>query len=109
MMASGMNGQDFAFHGYLPVRANARATALRKLDDAVTRSGATQLFIETPYRNEAMVAAVLRACRPQTRFCVAADLTLATEQVISRSIAEWRAAPKPGLSGRPAMFLLGTD
>jgi 16S rRNA (cytidine1402-2'-O)-methyltransferase len=109
MMASGMNGQDFAFHGYLPVRADARAAALRKLDDAVARSGATQLFIETPYRNEAMVAAVILACRPQTRFCVAADLTLATEQVISHSIAEWRAAPKPGLSGRPAMFLLGTD
>ncbi|MGH8851901.1 MAG: SAM-dependent methyltransferase, partial [Casimicrobiaceae bacterium] len=76
LMASGMNGQCFAFHGYLPVRADARAAALKTLDDAVARTGATQLFIETPYRNEAVVAAVLRVCRAGTRFCVAADLTL---------------------------------
>lgn len=109
LMASGMNGQNFVFHGYLPVRAEARAPALQALDAAVARSGATQLFIETPYRNEAMVAAVLATCRPQTRFCVAVDLTLPDEQIVSRTIAQWRAAPRLHLSGRPAMFLLGSD
>jgi 16S rRNA (cytidine1402-2'-O)-methyltransferase len=107
LMASGMNGQRFTFHGYLPIRAEARAAALRTLDDAVARDGATQLFIETPYRNEAIVAAVLGSCRRGSRFCVAADLTLPTEQVVSRSIADWWAAPPLRLSGRPAMFLLG--
>jgi len=109
LMASGMNGQSFAFHGYLPVRAEARAKALRALDDAAMRTGATQLFIETPYRNEAMVAAALAVCRPQTRFCVAADLTLASEQIVSRTVEQWRAAPCLHFSGRPAMFLLGKD
>jgi 16S rRNA (cytidine1402-2'-O)-methyltransferase len=108
LMASGMNGQNFVFHGYLPVRAEARTAALRALDAAVTRTGATQLFIETPYRNEAMVAAVLAACRAQTRFCVAVDLTLTSEQIVSRTVEQWRTAPRGQLSGRPTMFLLGS-
>ena len=109
LMASGLNGQQFVFHGYLPVRAEARAAALRSLDAAATKSGATQLFIETPYRNEAMVAAVLSACRPRTLFCVAADLTLPSEQIVSRTVEQWRQAPSLRLAGRPAMFLLGGD
>ena len=108
LMASGMNGQNFAFHGYLPVRADLRAASLKKLDRAA-QSGVTQIFIETPYRNAAIVAAALEACRPETRFCVAADLTLPTEQVISRSIADWRAGLPVDWSKRPAMFLLGCD
>src|SRR6202008_4739676 len=68
LMASGMNGQAFAFHGYLPSRPAARAVALRALDHALSRTGATQLFIETPYRNEAMIDAVLESCSPATRF-----------------------------------------
>ena len=109
LMASGMNGQSFVFHGYLPVRAEARVAALRALEAALTRSGATQLFIETPYRNEAMVAAVLAVCRAATRFCLAVDLTLPGEQVVSRTVEQWRSAPPMRLSGRPAMFLLGSD
>lgn len=108
LMASGMNGQQFVFHGYLPVRAEARAAALRQLD-AATTSGATQLFIETPYRNEAIVAAVLAVCRPQTVFCVAADLTLPSEQIVRRTVEQWRKAASLHLAGRPAMFLLGGD
>jgi 16S rRNA (cytidine1402-2'-O)-methyltransferase len=104
-----MNGQNFVFHGYLPVRAEARAAALKALDVAAANSGATQLFIETPYRNEAMVAAVLAVCRPRTLFCVAADLTLPTEQIVSRTVEQWRTAPSLRLAGRPAMFLLGRD
>jgi 16S rRNA (cytidine1402-2'-O)-methyltransferase len=109
LMASGMNGQNFVFHGYLPVRAEARAAALKALDAAVARSGATQLFIETPYRNQAIVAAVLAVCRPRTLFCVAADLTLPSEQIVSRPVEQWRTAPSLRLSGRPVMFLLGSD
>ena len=109
LMASGMNGQNFVFHGYLPVRAEARSAALRALDAAAAGSGATQLFIETPYRNEAIAAAVLAVCRPRTLFCVAVDLTLPSEQIVRRTVEEWRTAPTLRLSGRPAMFLLGRD
>lgn len=108
LMASGMNGQNFVFHGYLPVRAEGRAAALRALDAAVARTGATQLFIETPYRNEAIVDAVLAVCAVRTRFCMAVDLTLPGELIVSRTIGEWRTAPRLRLAGRPAMFLLGS-
>ena len=77
------------------------------LDDSVRRTKATQLFIETPYRNDALVDAILVACRPELRFCIAVDLTLQTEQVQNRRIAEWRVAPRPSLDRRPAIFLLG--
>ena len=108
LMAAGMNGQQFAFHGYLPVAAEARIKALKALDEAVTRSGVTQIYIETPYRNDAMLAATLAACRGTTALCIAADLTLPTEQVIRRPIAQWRIATNTELGRRPAIFLLGT-
>ena len=107
LMAAGMNGQQFAFHGYLPVPAEARVKALKTLDDAVARSGATQIYIETPYRNDAMLAATLAACRASTELCVASDLTLPTEQVIRRSITDWRRAERVEFNRRPAIFLLG--
>ncbi len=109
LMASGMNGQAFAFHGYLPAKSGERERALRALDDALTRSGATQLFIETPYRNEALLAAMLASCRAQTRLCVAIDLSLPSEQIVSCSVASWRKLPRPVLARRPAIFLLGKD
>ena len=108
LMAAGMNGQRFAFHGYLPVAPGARIKALKTLDDAVARSGVTQIYIETPYRNDALLAATLAACRATTVLCVAADLTLPTEQVIRRPIAQWRDSARTDLSRRPAIFLLGT-
>jgi 16S rRNA (cytidine1402-2'-O)-methyltransferase len=108
LMAAGMNGQQFAFHGYLPVAPEARIKALKALDDAVARSGVTQIYIETPYRNDALLAATLAACRATTELCVAADLTLPTEQVIRRTIAQWRDSARTALSRRPAIFLLGT-
>jgi 16S rRNA (cytidine1402-2'-O)-methyltransferase len=107
LMASGMNGQVFAFHGYLPSKPAPRSVALKTLDQALTRTGATQLFIETPYRNEAMVDAVIETCSPATRFCVAIDLTLPSELIVSREIAAWRSEVRPALANRPAMFLLG--
>ncbi|HEY8624232.1 MAG TPA: SAM-dependent methyltransferase [Casimicrobiaceae bacterium] len=108
LMAAGMNGQQFAFHGYLPVVPEARIKALKALDEAVARNGVTQIFIETPYRNDAVLAATLAACRATTVLCVAADLTLPTEQVIRRPIGNWRDTARIGLNRRPAIFLLGT-
>lgn len=109
LMASGMNGQAFAFQGYLPAKPGLRERALRQLDDTVGRTGATQLFIETPYRNEALVAAVLATCSPKTRFCAAVDLSLPSEEIVSRSVAAWREARRPPYAKRPAIFLLGRD
>ena len=107
LMASGMNGQRFAFHGYLPIKTEARAQRLRALDAMAAQSGATQLFIETPYRNAAMIAAVLAHCRRETQFCVAVDLTLPNEWIGRRTIATWREESVPAFNKRPAVFLLG--
>jgi 16S rRNA (cytidine1402-2'-O)-methyltransferase len=108
LMAAGMNGQRFVFNGYLPVAAEARVKALKALDDAVALGGATQIYIETPYRNDVLLTATLAACRATTDLCVAADLTLPTEQVVRRSIAQWRRTAHIELDRRPAIFLLGT-
>src|SRR5512135_2101976 len=90
LMASGLNGQHFCFHGYLPVKPEARAEALRSLE-AQSRSGArTEIFIETPYRNAAMLESLARALRPSTIVCVAADLTLETEHVERATAREWK-------------------
>jgi 16S rRNA (cytidine1402-2'-O)-methyltransferase len=108
LMAAGMNGQRFTFHGYLPVASEARVAALKALDDAVAQTRVTQIAIETPYRNDALLAAALATCRPSTELCVAIDLTLPSEQIVRRTIAHWRAAARIDLKRRPAIFLLGT-
>jgi 16S rRNA (cytidine1402-2'-O)-methyltransferase len=105
LMASGLNGQQFAFHGYLPVDAAQRAQRLRELEQASRRGGATQIFIETPYRNRALFEAILAACGPQTRLCVATDLTLPGESVLTLPIAQWRGRT-PAIERRPTVFLL---
>ena len=109
LMASGLNGQAFHFHGYLPVKPDARAAALRALDDAVQKSGHTQIFIETPYRNQSLLAHVIAVCSPTTRLCVASELTTAAEAIEMRSIEEWRTRTHPDLARKPALFLLGGD
>ena len=106
LMASGMNGQAFAFHGYLPVPAPARAEAIRALEAESRATGRTQLFIETPYRNAALLAALVETCRPQTRLCVAADLTLETESVEARAIRAWKGRDFGRYAKRPTMFVL---
>ena len=104
LMASGMNGQRFAFHGYLPVERAKRAHAIKALE---VRSGAeTQIFIETPYRNGALFSALLEHCRGDTLLCIAADLTSPAGFVSARPIREWKTKP-PMLDRRPAVFLLG--
>ena len=92
LMASGMNGQGFVFHGYLPVKAAARAEAIQTIEAASARTGHAQIFIETPYRTAALIAALVATCKPATRLCVAADLTLPTES-IGRSRSASGAAP----------------
>ena len=106
LMASGMNGQGFVFHGYLPVKADARNAAIQSLEAASTRTGHAQIFIETPYRNGALLAALASSCKPATRLCVAADLTLPTESVVSQSMREWRGTDGARYSRRPAIFVL---
>jgi 16S rRNA (cytidine1402-2'-O)-methyltransferase len=106
LMASGMNGQGFAFHGYLPVKTDARAEAIRRLEADSRRTGFAQLFIETPYRNPVLLAALVANLAPATRLCVAADLTLATESVVSQTIRDWRATDVARYAKRPAIFVL---
>jgi len=104
LMASGMNGQRFAFHGYLPVDRMERARRLRELDALSFRE--TQIFIETPYRNAAMLQSLLEHCRGDTLLCIAADLTLPAASVITRSVALWKKNP-PAVDRRQVVFLLG--
>jgi 16S rRNA (cytidine1402-2'-O)-methyltransferase len=106
LMASGLEGQRFAFHGYLPAREPERSRRIVELEAESRKFAQTQLFIETPYRNAALLDALLAACRPQTLLCVASDLTLATETVITRRVADWRKAQRPDLDRRPTVFLL---
>ena len=105
LMAAGLNGQRFTFHGYLPVESGERKRRLRELEDDAARAGATQIFIETPYRSAALLQAVLAHCRGDTLLCVAADLTLTGEFVATRAIADWKKKP-PDLDRRPTVFLL---
>lgn len=106
LMGSGLNGQSFAFHGYLPVDEAGRDTALRALESESHQLGRTQIFIETPYRNERMFDALLKLLRPETRLCVACELNTASELLLTRSIRDWKKAPHPALAKRPALFLL---
>lgn len=105
LMASGLDGQRFAFNGYLPIDARERATSIRDFEKRSGSSRQTQVFIETPYRNAALMAALLEHCKPQTLLCVARDLTLDTQSVVTRSVENWRAAPSD-LRKQPAVFLL---
>lgn len=105
LMGSGLVGQRFAFHGYLPTRPEDRAKALRELEKRAEKDDAAQAFIETPYRNAAMLEAILAACRDDTLVTVARDLTLDSEYLLTRPVAAWRGAA-PDLRKRPAVFLL---
>ena len=106
VMASGLNGQSFAFHGYLPVDANERAKRLRDLEQQSRKGKQTQIFIETPYRNRALLDTLIATCAPSTLICVAVDLTLESETIVSRTAADWKKKPAPDLHKRPAIFLI---
>ena len=106
LMASGLNGQCFAFHGYLPIEQADRNKAIAALETESFRRRQTQMFIETPYRNDKMFSALLAQCRPDTRLCIATDITLATEEIKTLSIAEWKRIAAPDLKKRPSIFLM---
>jgi len=105
LMASGFNGQSFTFHGYLPIDKVERARSIKELEAAAIKNNQTQLFIETPFRNNPMLEEILRSCSPKTRLCIATDLTAATEFVQTKPIAEWQ-KKVPELHKRPTIFLL---
>ncbi len=107
MMASGLNGQSFAFNGYLPVKPDERARAIRAFERRVHAEGQAQLFIETPYRNVKLAEQLLQICAPDTLLTIAKDLTAPDETVLTRSIADWRRSQLPELNKRPAIFILG--
>lgn len=104
LMASGLNGQQFAFHGYLPVEEKERIAKIREIENQSRRLKQTQIFIETPYRNMKMLESLLQHCQPQTQLCIACDITLPSELIQTRTISEWREKP-PSISKRPTVFL----
>jgi len=105
LMASGLNGQRFVFHGYLPVADPEREKTLRELEKQSRRLQQTQIFIETPYRNQKLLLSILGACAGATLLCIAAEITLAGEDIRTMSVAEWKKRP-PQLDRRPTLFLL---
>jgi 16S rRNA (cytidine1402-2'-O)-methyltransferase len=105
LMASGFNGQSFAFVGYLPTQPAERSKALKKLESRAYTENQSQLFIETPYRNMKMVEEILQTCQPNTRLCIAADITLDTEFIKTKTIKEWK-SNIPDLNKRPCIFIL---
>ena len=105
VMASGFNGQSFAFHGYLPIDAPSRAKKLKQLEDESRKRKQTQVFIETPYRNNSMLGDILKHCSPSAMLCVACNLTLPDESITSQSIEQWQ-KNTPDLHKKPAVFVL---
>ncbi|MBE6195778.1 MAG: SAM-dependent methyltransferase [Rikenellaceae bacterium] len=107
VMASGLNGQSFAFNGYLPVKPPERARAIRHLEHRAVSEHQSQLFIEAPYRNLKLVEQLLEVCHSETRLTIALDLTSSGEFVQTHTISRWRRLPLPDLQKRPAIFILG--
>lgn len=107
VMASGMNGQNFAFQGYLPPKKHDLSRALKKLEQTAKKERQLQLFIETPYRNNALLETALQSLAPDTRFGIAADLTLESQYIKVKRVGDWRKTKKPDLHKRPAIFMIG--
>lgn len=106
VMASGFNGQSFAFNGYLPIDPSERVRRIKALEQRAYSEHQTQLFIETPYRNAKLFDTLLQVCRPQTRLCVAAGITCPEEFIKTRTVQDWKKRPLPDLSKIPAIFLI---
>ncbi len=105
LMASGMNGQKFHFTGYLPVDIAERVKAIKTLENESKQKGCTQIFIETPYRNNQLLETLVKTCHPQTRVCVAVELTSPQESIRTMSLQEWK-NKMPDIHKRPAIFLM---
>jgi 16S rRNA (cytidine1402-2'-O)-methyltransferase len=105
VMASGFNGQSFAFNGYLPIESAERAKKLKIIEQRAASEHQTQIFIETPYRNNKLVDDILKSCRPQTRLCIAANITCEDEHIKTKTLKEWK-GHVPDLNKIPCIFLL---
>ena len=105
MMASGLNGQNFAFVGYLPVRHHERINRIRQLERRSFQEQQSQIFIETPYRNNQLLKDILQICHPDTKLCIGVDISLSSEEIETRSIREWK-TKRPELHKRPAIFII---
>lgn len=105
LMASGMNGQRFAFHGYLPIKHEEKILKIQELINISRQQDATQIFIEAPYRNQTLLMTILDVCQPTTLLCLATDLTLESERICTKTVAQWKKAP-PDIQRRPTVFLL---
>lgn len=108
MMASGMNGQNFAFSGYLPIEKGDRVKALRRMEKLSKDSGQSQIFMETPYRNHKLFDTVLESCKDNTRLCIARDITLPSEFIQTHPISYWK-KNIPDLDKKPAIFIISAD
>ncbi|MBI9058362.1 MAG: SAM-dependent methyltransferase [Labilibaculum sp.] len=108
LMASGFNGQNFAFNGYLPIQAGERAKKIKQLDNRSINEGQSQMFIETPFRNMKMVEDLIQNCHPSTKLCIAADITLETEYIKTMPVKNWK-NNVPDLHKRPTIFLIHRD
>lgn len=107
IMASGFNGQNFAFNGYLPVEVPQRIKALKKLENKVWNENQTQIFIETPYRNSKIIETILSSLKPDTKLCIAAGITCKEEYIKTRTVAQWKKETVPDFSKIPCIFVMG--
>lgn len=105
LMASGMNGQHFEFIGYLPIDSIEKTRVLKEIENTSQKKNSTQIFIETPYRNDQLIETILKTCRPSSQLCIASDLTGANEFVKTKTIADWK-KEKTSFHKKPAIFLL---
>ena len=105
LMASGLNGQSFTFCGYLPAKTEERRNAIKSIEKVSQSKRQTQIFIETPYRNDAMFSDLLQSCRPSTKICIAANITMPDEYIRTKTVAEWK-KENPIIGKRPCVFLI---
>ena len=108
LMSSGMNGQSFAFKGYLPIDKSERKSALKNLERISIKENQSQIFIETPYRNNKMLEDIINCLQADTRLCIACDITLTTEYIKTKKVKEWKST-KIDINKRPAIFLIQSD
>ncbi len=108
MMASGMNGQNFAFTGYLPIERHLRKRRIKALENLSAKTGQSQIFMETPYRNQKLLKELLEECKPTSQLCIATDISLNSESIRTQAISDWKSA-LPDLEKRPTIFILSAE
>src|SRR5690606_33581379 len=108
LMASGFNGQNFHFHGYLPVKDDLKIRAIHNLEEQSAKMSQTQIFIEAPYRNQKLLETLVKYCKDETELCIASNLTLESEYIITKSIKTWK-SNLPDINKKPTVFLLSNS